>query len=161
MRRNWSQSLRARTRLIPSVFGAVLHNARGRHVSIRAHVSSTTKLDGTNIWIGPYSYIGPGCYMEAAHGATIRIGASVDIGPRCTLLTITHEIGPAHHRAGPGLAQGVSIGAGSWLGTNVTVLPGTRVGEGCVVGACAMLDGEYPDHSLLVGVPARVVRALE
>lgn len=158
---SWRSALRAKTRLIPSLSRTTLYNVGGAHVSVRSYLSRTTRLSGADIWIGPYTYVGPGCYLEAAYGASIRIGASVDIGPRCTFLTITHEIGPSHHRAGRGVARDVSIGAGSWLGANVTALPGTSVGEGCVVGACAMLDGDYPDQSLLLGVPARVVRTLD
>jgi acetyltransferase-like isoleucine patch superfamily enzyme len=117
-------------------------------------------LSGKNIWIGPYTYVGPQCFFEAAYGAAIRVGSSVDIGPGCKLLTITHEIGGSEHRAGKGIAGDVVIGSGTWLGANVTALPGTVLGSGCVVGACSLLDNEYGPDALVVGVPARVVRTL-
>jgi acetyltransferase-like isoleucine patch superfamily enzyme len=55
----------------------------------------------------------------------------------------------------------VSIGSGSWLGHNVVVLPGARIGRHVVVGAGSVVHGELPDHSVAVGVPARVVRRFD
>jgi acetyltransferase-like isoleucine patch superfamily enzyme len=52
----------------------------------------------------------------------------------------------------------VSIGAGSWLGHGAVILPGTRLGRNTVVAAGAVVRGEFPDHAVLAGVPARLVR---
>ncbi|RSM76536.1 acetyltransferase [Amycolatopsis sp. WAC 01375] len=52
----------------------------------------------------------------------------------------------------------VRIGPDTWIGTKVSVLKGTRVGRGCVLGAHAVVRGEIPDYSIAVGSPARVVR---
>jgi len=55
----------------------------------------------------------------------------------------------------------VSIGSGSWLGHGVVVLPGAQIGRNVVVGAGSVVRGVLPDHSVAVGVPARVVRRLD
>lgn len=52
----------------------------------------------------------------------------------------------------------VRIGAGSWLGTNVVVLPGANIGRNVVVAAGSIVRGDIPDHSVVVGSPARVIR---
>ncbi|ASO18883.1 acyltransferase [Actinoalloteichus hoggarensis] len=52
----------------------------------------------------------------------------------------------------------VRIGPDCWLGTKVTVLRGSRVGRGVVLGAHAVVRGEIPDFAVAVGAPARVVR---
>lgn len=52
----------------------------------------------------------------------------------------------------------VRIGPDCWIATKVTVLRGTRVGRGCVLGAHAVVKGDVPDGSIAVGAPARVVR---
>ena len=53
----------------------------------------------------------------------------------------------------------VSIGDGSWIGHGAVVLPGTRIGKHVVVAAEAVVAGlDVPDHSVVAGVPARIVR---
>ena len=52
----------------------------------------------------------------------------------------------------------VIIGDGSWLGTGVVVLPGTELGRNVVVAAGAVVRGVFPDHCVIAGVPARIVR---
>lgn len=55
-------------------------------------------------------------------------------------------------------AAPVEIGYGSWLGVNSVVLPGTRIGRGVVVAAGSVVRGEVPDHCVVAGAPARIVR---
>ena len=52
----------------------------------------------------------------------------------------------------------VRIGSGSWLGTGVVILPGTTLGKNVVVGAGAVVRGRFPDHCVIAGVPAQIVR---
>ncbi len=52
----------------------------------------------------------------------------------------------------------VAIGAGSWLGAGAIILPGTRIGRQSVVAGGAVVRGEFPDHCVIAGVPAKVVR---
>ena len=55
----------------------------------------------------------------------------------------------------------VSIGNDVWLGANVTILKGARIGDGCVVATGSVVTaGEYPPRSVIAGVPARVVKSL-
>jgi len=57
-----------------------------------------------------------------------------------------------------GTAYGkVTIGEDCWLGTNAILLPGVTVGRGSVVGAGAVVTRDFPDFSIALGVPARVV----
>lgn len=52
----------------------------------------------------------------------------------------------------------VRIGPDTWVATKVTVLRGTIVGRGCVLGAHAVVRGVIPDYSIAVGAPAKVVK---
>ena len=52
----------------------------------------------------------------------------------------------------------VRIERNVWLGTKVTVSRGVVIGEGCVVGANAVVTRDLPAYSVAVGVPARVVK---
>jgi len=52
----------------------------------------------------------------------------------------------------------VVIGARTWLGQNVVILPGVKIGRHCVIGANSVVNRDIPDYSIAAGVPARVVR---
>lgn len=52
----------------------------------------------------------------------------------------------------------VSIGNNVWIGENVVVLAGSEIGDGCVVGANAVVKGKFPADCMLVGAPARIVK---
>ena len=52
----------------------------------------------------------------------------------------------------------VSIGAGCWIGTGAVILPGTSIGRHVVVAAGSVVRGEIPDHCVVAGTPARIVR---
>ena len=61
----------------------------------------------------------------------------------------------------PAVERPVRIGAGSWLGTGVVVLPGGDIGRHVVVAANSVVVGCVPDHCVVAGAPARVVRRWE
>ena len=54
----------------------------------------------------------------------------------------------------------VEIGEGSWLGHNACVL-GARIGRHCVVGANAVVTHDIPDHCVVVGAPAFIIRRFD
>lgn len=54
----------------------------------------------------------------------------------------------------------IKIGKDCFIGCNVLILKGTELGDGCVVGAGAVVCGKYPPNSVVVGNPARVIRTL-
>ena len=54
--------------------------------------------------------------------------------------------------------KGIVIGNNCWIGAKVTILDGTKVGNSCVIAAGAVVKGEFPDHCVIGGVPARILR---
>ncbi len=54
----------------------------------------------------------------------------------------------------------IHIGANCFIGCNTIILKGTSLGDGCVVGAGAVVSGVFPENSVIVGNPARVIRTL-
>lgn len=52
------------------------------------------------------------------------------------------------------------VGEDSFLGKNVCVMPGVRIGRGCVIGANAVVTKDIPDYSIAVGVPAKVIKTI-
>lgn len=94
------------------------------------------------------------CYLD------IEIGAAALIADWVYICDFDHVISDIHQ---PIKDQGivktpVRIGPDSWLGVKSTVLRGTTIGRGCVLGAHSVVRGDIPDFSIAVGAPARVVR---
>ena len=52
----------------------------------------------------------------------------------------------------------VIIGNDVWIGDRVTILPGVRIGDGCIVGAGAVVTHDIPAFAIAAGNPAKVVR---
>ncbi|MCQ2497561.1 MAG: acyltransferase [Lachnospiraceae bacterium] len=55
-------------------------------------------------------------------------------------------------------AKPISIGKNCFIGCNSIILKGTTLGDGCVVGAGAVVSGNFPDNSIIVGNPGKVIK---
>ena len=55
----------------------------------------------------------------------------------------------------------VSIGANTWVGEGVIIMPGVIIGEGCVIGAHSIVNKSIPAYSVVVGSPAKVVKQFD
>ncbi|HEX3829309.1 MAG TPA: acyltransferase [Sporichthyaceae bacterium] len=111
-----------------------------------------------NLTLGAGCWINRNCHLELNDWITLH--DNVQIGPGTTILTTSHEMGPAHDRGGPMTTAPVVIETGCWLGANVTVLPGITIGAGSVVAAGAVVTADVPPNVIVAGVPARVIRKL-
>lgn len=116
-----------------------------------------------------------------AHGQRIRLGDRVSIGESCRLwagpkhgsITLEDDVllGPEvlitaasyqYNRGRPVAVQPmseaqISIGADTWLGAKVVVLPGARIGMGCVIAAGSVVRTHIPDYTLAAGNPAQAI----
>ena len=99
------------------------------------------------------------------NGAAIQAATLIEIGDDA-ILASCHVLDTDHHAADPSLRQGavptrrVRIGRGAWIGGAV-ILKGVSVGDGSVVGIGSVVTTDVPDHVVVAGNPARVVRRLE
>lgn len=91
-------------------------------------------------------------------GSNIQEGVMVHTDPGCPV-SIGKDCTIGHHA----IIHGCTIGDNSLIGMGATVLNGAKIGRNCLVGANALVtEGkEFPDNSLIVGSPARVVRTLD
>jgi len=117
---------------------------------------------GVALEIGDGTSIAGDCVLSAAVG--VRLGRRVLLARNVYVSDHSHRFEDARRAV---LDQGVDrIGAvvvddGAWLGQNVVVCPGVRIGRGAVVGANSVVLDDVPDHAVAVGAPARVVRTLD
>ena len=151
-------------RLIPATrfFAAkrLLLRMSGFEVASDVRVVSTVRFAAPRLSLGEGAWIGHEV-MFIGGDADIRIGRYVDIGPRVTLVTGSHEIGDSCHRAGRGYSTDIVIEDGCWIGAGSTILGGAVIGHGSVVGAGSLVKDWIPADSLAVGAPARVLRRLD
>jgi acetyltransferase-like isoleucine patch superfamily enzyme len=94
------------------------------------------------------------CYLDVEIGAATLIADWVYI---CDFDHVTDDINLPIKDQGI-VKSPVRIGPDTWLGVKTSVLRGTRIGRGCVIGAHAVVRGDIPDYAIAVGAPARVVR---
>ena len=92
----------------------------------------------------------------------VSIGNNVNLAQGITVTALNHNFGDATKRIDE---QGVStkpvvIGDDVWIGANVVVLPGVTIGSHCVVAAGAVVTKDVPDHTLVAGVPAKVIKTI-
>jgi maltose O-acetyltransferase len=132
----------------------------GIQVGADARITGDIKLYGRgNLSIGASSWLGIGCKFYIPVGVSVTIGDHCDIAPEVKFVCGSHHIGTAQRRAGEGFADDIVVGAGSWIGIGATLLPGVQLGQGSLVAAGAVVtQGHYPDHALLAGVPAKVIK---
>mgnify|MGYP002522963656 FL=1 len=55
----------------------------------------------------------------------------------------------------------IHLGKGCYIGINVTIMPGVHIGDGAVIGSCALVTKDVPAYSVAAGVPARVIKTIE
>lgn len=53
--------------------------------------------------------------------------------------------------------KGIKIGNNCWIGAGVVFLDGAELGDGCVVGANAVVTKKFPDNVVIAGIPARIL----
>ena len=118
--------------------------------TIRAHEGSLRL--GDKVVFGRDNVIN--CYLD------IEFGESALMADWCYVCDFDHKMDSIEM---PIKDQGivktpVRIGPDVWIAAKVTILRGTRIGRGCVLGAHAVVKGDIPDFSIAVGSPAKVVK---
>ncbi len=131
----------------------------GPYVSLTAGMAPGQEmLTSPVVRIGHRCVIGRGSHV-VGHWS-IDIGDDVQTGPYVYITDQNHGYGDPDEPIGRQcpVEAGVSIGRGSWLGAHAVVLPGAQIGRNVAVAAGAVVRGQVPDHCVVAGVPARVVR---
>lgn len=124
---------------------------------------------GENINIERNAYFTPGLTIGDNSGVGINceiygpvsIGKHVMMGPEVVVYTSGHSFDRTDipmMEQGSTKVQPVTIGNDVWIGRRVMIMPGVNIGDGCVIGAGAVVTKDIPPYSVVGGVPARVIK---
>jgi acetyltransferase-like isoleucine patch superfamily enzyme len=86
----------------------------------------------------------------------IRLEDNVFVGPNATF---TNDLMP-RSKVYPDTFRGILVRKGASIGANATTLPGITIGMNAMIGAGAVVTADVPDHAVVVGNPARIIRYL-
>ena len=160
------EELEARLRVLRAAHpGAILQRYRDEvpEIDPSAYVAAGAALVGA-VRLAPETSVWFGCVLradvnriEVRARSNLQDGTVVHLGDRDP--TLVDEDVVVGHRA---VIHGCTIGAGTLVGVGATILDGVTIGEGSVIGACALVTAgtEIPAHSLVLGVPGKVVKRI-
>lgn len=112
---------------------------------------------GSKIEIGDNSGIGKNCQVPF----DIKIGGNVMMAPEVVIIGQNHRFEQINI---PMAFQGIReyepvvINDDVWIGTRAVILPGVRIGEGAIIGACAVVTKDVPPYAIVAGNPAKVIK---
>jgi len=103
--------------------------------------------------------IGAGTYLNER--VQIRCAREVSIGARCAISwDVSIMDSDFHVLDGPHIKP-VRIGDHVWIGARALILKGVTIGDGAVVAAGALVNSDVPPGTLVAGIPARPIRAVQ
>ena len=150
---------------------------KNQPINIVLENNATLEIDGdleiggeTTIYVGENAYlrIGGRCnervFGAAILGAVISVHKKITIGYDCLIVNGVSIIDSNFHYVAynnvPVDPQAdVTIGNNVWLCPDSTVLKGSVIGDGCIVGHNSVVTGKvFPEHCFVAGIPARVIK---
>jgi maltose O-acetyltransferase len=158
------------------VVSSVLPQHSFRRVRTRLLRALGLRFGPKTAFAGPVKITGTGCIREMlSFGswchitgplhidimAPVRIGTGVYFGYEVMLLTADHEVAEPTQRCGRLVTGAIEIEDGAWIGSRAVILPGVRIGKGAVVAAGAIVTKDVEANTMVGGVPATVLRALD
>jgi maltose O-acetyltransferase len=99
--------------------------------------------------IGDLCGLNFGCYFEL--DAPITLAEHVAVGHEVMFLTRSREPKHGGRQGDASTAEPIYVGAGAWIASRCTIMPGVTIGAGSVVGAAVVVREDVPPNTLLAG----------
>ncbi|WP_217255748.1 acyltransferase [Pectobacterium brasiliense] len=138
-----------------------LMNLRRMHISRRVRIFPGLRAEchgGGKLFIHDNVSIGQGFHVIAS--AELHIGSGCLISSNVFITDTDHTYTdisrPVFEQ--PNIIKKTEVGENCFIGVGARIQAGTILGKGCVVGANAVVRGVFPDYSVIVGVPGRVIK---
>jgi len=125
------------------------------------HVYNFRNLPNSGITIGEDCLIGEYCVIRGQGGVTI--GDRVYTSPFTQIIAVNHVFDdPAAPFIHQGItAEGITIEDDVWMGAGAVITDGVTVGRGAVVAAGAVVTKDVPPHTVVGGVPAKIIKSID
>lgn len=145
------------------VYGMINPATREFHKYSRVS-SSVVIVNRRNLSIGNHVWVGHYCILDATAGLTIGEGCQFSPwvgvfthGSENSIRLLGQRFVHVPNMERPGYTRGrVEIGAYTYIGAGAIILPGVKIGKGCLVGAGSVVTDDLPDFSFAVGQPAEI-----
>ena len=98
--------------------------------------------------------------FDASKAHNLIIKKNVSIGPRVTMITHSDPYPSALRNVYPPVDKTIIIEEDVWIGANVTILPGVRIGPFSIVAAGSVVTKDVPPFTVVAGAPARVIKKI-
>lgn len=156
---------------------------RGSYIGSRASIKGGKFINiGKNVRIGnfcrmqcykefageklnPGIIIRDGCYIgnsfTVLSAAIVELERDVLIASNVTICSENHSINPESdvpYKNQPLTFAPIKVGEGTWIGQNVVLMPGVRIGKKCVIAASAVVTKDVDDYYMVAGIPAKVIK---
>ena len=141
----------------PSEIRALLSQITDSEIDESVTVFTPLHLNyGKHTKIGKNVFINFDCVFLDLGGITIE--DNVLLAPKVSLLTESHPINPKER---PSLIpKPIHIKKNAWIGANATILQGVTIGENAVVAAGSVVSKDVPDHVVVGGIPAKIIKEI-
>ncbi|MEH7441183.1 sugar O-acetyltransferase [Bacillus sp. JJ1122] len=124
------------------------------------YIEPTFRCDyGYNIHIGENFYANFDCVILDV--CEVKIGKNCFMAPGVHIYTAGHPVNPYERIAGPEFGKPVVIGDNCWIGGRAVINPGVKIGNNVVVASGAVVTKDVPDHVVVGGNPARIIKKIE
>ena len=133
-------------------FNDLLSRLRKRIAARLRGLPELDRLVAQGLQLGVGTHISPSIYIDNLHPWLITIGDYATLGPYVAV--ITHDASLGQHTGLTRLGR-VTIGKRVFIGVGAILLPGTTIGDDSVVGAGAVVHGDIPPGSMVLGNPAK------
>lgn len=123
-------------------------------------VEPTFRCDyGYNIHVGENFYANFDCVILDV--CEVRIGDNCLLAPGVHIYTATHPLDPVERNSGVEFGKPVTIGNNVWIGGRAVINPGVTIGNNVVIASGAVFTKDVPDHSIVGGNPAKVLKQIK
>ena len=110
-------------------------------------------------------YIDPTAYFDHYDYQLITIGKEVTISREVLFLTHDFSISKGLHAIGEThsgyIISPIEVGNNCFIGARVLLMPGTTIGDNTIIGAGAVVKGNIPANSIVIGNPCKVIGSIE